>query len=107
MIYTCKRCGFPNELTKRSNQTNKYLHVILKILGDHLGYEIDEIKTLMKYHFKYYTELTNKETGETVLVYTETSKMDSKTCAEFIDKIIRFAAEHGCVIDDPETYYSK
>ncbi len=106
-IYTCQYCGKPNEFAKRSNKQNAYMHLALTILGNELGYDVNEAKQVMKHHFGMYKELVDKKTGESIIIYDETSKMNSKEMSEFIEKIIRFAAEQGIVIDSPEDYYSK
>lgn len=106
-VFHCKYCGKPNSFQRRGTQMNKYLHVCLGILGKELGYTMDEIKTVMKYHFGYYHELASEKTGETIIVYDETSKMNSKQCSEFIEQIIRFAAEQGINIESPEEHFNK
>ncbi len=84
---------------------NKYLHVCIGILGNELGYDIEEMKSVLKNHFGYCKKVTDKMTGEEIIVYEETSKMNSKECGIFIEQIIRFAAEQGIVIATPQEYY--
>ena len=107
MIYTCSHCGQANEFSKRSSRINKYLHVCIGILGNELGYDIEEMKSVLKVHFGYYKMTVNKATGEEVITYAETSKMNSKECGTFIEQIIRFASEQGIVISSPEEYFQK
>ena len=107
MIYKCQKCGFPNSFQKRSSRMNKYLHVCIGILGNELGYDINEMKSVLKSHFGYFKTVPNKLTGEEVISYDETSKMNSKECSEFINQIIRFASEQGIVIATPEEYFEK
>lgn len=51
MIYKCSKCGFPNEINKRSNKMNRYLHLAIGILANELGYDANEMKDVLKYHF--------------------------------------------------------
>jgi len=107
MIYTCASCGAPNSFSKRSSRMNKYLHVCIGILGNELGYDIEEMKSVLKVHFGYYKMTVNKATGEEIITYAETSKMNSKECSEFINQIVRFASEQGILISSPEEYFQK
>ena len=91
MIYTCKYCGKPNDLKKRSNDQNAYLHLLFGKIAEHTGYTLDEVKCLMKIEFGHFTESANKKTGETFIVYSETSKMDSKTFSDFTENVLLFA----------------
>jgi hypothetical protein len=87
----CPACRF--RITKlkqyacRSNPQNRYLHgVILPILADHTGYEIDEIKAVLKWKFK----------------IKHTSSLSTKEFEDFLSKVRMWAsAELGCFCPEP------
>ena len=91
MIFTCKYCNQINEISKRSNNQNAYLHYCFGKIADCTGYTLDEVKCLLKIEFGHYTESANKRTGETFIIYSETSKMDKKTFSEFTENVLLFA----------------
>lgn len=105
MIYKCSKCGFPNEINKRSNKMNRYLHLAIGILANELGYDANEMKDVLKYHFGLYKKIVNKQTGEEIISYAETSAMTSGECSQFIEQIVRFGAEQGISILTPEEYF--
>lgn len=51
---------------QRSIPQNSYLHLIIKMLGDHLGYELEEMKGIIKWVFKvkHTSELSTVEDEE-------------------------------------------
>ena len=108
MNFTCKYCGMLNDVSKRSNNQNAYLHLIFNKIADHTGYTLDEVKCLMKIEFGHFTESANKRTGETFLIYHETSKMDKKTFTEFTENVLLFAnSKLNLNILSPEEYFGK
>lgn len=72
---------------KRSNQQNKYLHLVLTDMGNTLGYTIDEIKTLAKRH----CGLAYKK-GEYMFLRS-TADLDTKEFGEFVTRLQQWAAE--------------
>jgi len=72
---------------KRSNQQNKYLHLVLTDMGNSLGYSLDEIKTLVKRH----CGLAYKK-GEYMFLRS-TADLDKKEFGEFVANMQRWAAE--------------
>ena len=107
MIYTCKYCGKPNDLKKRSNDQNAYLHLLFGKIAEHTGYTPEEVKCLMKIEFGYPTESANKRTGETFTIYNKTSKMSSKELSKFTGEVLLFAnSKLQLNILTPEEYYN-
>ena len=103
MIYICSKCGFPNELTKRSNQQNKFLHFMIGLRAKHTGNTFEEEKCYLKYEHGFYSEKTIG--GKSVIVYEETSKMNSKRMAEFIDLVFMQSNSEGISIMSPIEFY--
>lgn len=83
----------------RTNQQNRFLWgVVYKVIADELGYTADDI----------HEYLADKFLSETVVVLNEsvrksksTSKLNKKEFAEYLENVVRFAAEHGIVVPDP------
>ena len=103
MIYICSKCGFPNELTKRSNQQNKFLHFMIGLRAKHTGNSFEEEKCYLKYEHGFYSEKTIG--GKSVIVYEETSKMNSKRMAEFIDLVFMQSNSEGISIMSPIEFF--
>ena len=103
MIYICSKCGFPNELTKRSNQQNKFLHFMIGLRAKHTGNTFEEEKCYLKYEHGFYSEKTIG--GKSVIVYEETSKMNSKRMAEFIDLVFMQSNSEGINIMTIEEFW--
>ena len=103
MIYICSKCGFPNELTKRSNQQNKFLHFMIGLRSKHTGNTFEEEKCYLKYEHGFYSEKTIG--GKSVIVYEETSKMNSKRMAEFIDLVFMQSNSEGISVMSPIEFY--
>ena len=103
MIYICSKCGFPNELTKRSNQQNKFLHFMIGLRAKHTGNSFEEEKCYLKYEHGFYSEKTIG--GKSVIVYEETSKMNSKRMAEFMDLVFMQSNSEGISVMTPIEFY--
>lgn len=80
---------------RRSNPQNAYYWAVpVKLLGDYLGYEDDEIHEALKWQFL-------KIEGDPPSVRS-TKKLSTTEFNEYIEKIIRWAAlEFQVVIPDP------
>jgi hypothetical protein len=85
---------------KRSSQQNRYLHLLFtqltEVLND-LGNEftMQEVKDMMKAKFAL-TDVVNTSTGEVLGQRIKgTSEMKRMELADFIDSVIRWAAELG------------
>jgi hypothetical protein len=95
--------GAKIELTEKRKQRtykqNRYLHVILTSWGLHLGYDLDEMKDIIKINlspsiFKY------EKNGRTF--YKSTASLNTKEATTMIDKIRKTAQdETGFYIPEP------
>jgi hypothetical protein len=74
------------ETTIRSNQQNKfYWSVVLEILANHFGYEPEEMHEALKFKFL-------KQHEESLVTVKSTTKLRTLEFADYIDKIMRWAA---------------
>ena len=69
----------------RSSQQNSYYRHIIRQIGNHLGYNEDEMHYVIKQKFE----------------ITSTKDLDVEEFSELLDRIIRFAATLGFVVQDP------
>ena len=69
----------------RSTQQNAYYRTIIRQIGNHLGYSEDEMHDVVKQKFK----------------ISSTKDLNVEEFSEFLDRIIRFAAEFQFVVKDP------
>ena len=69
----------------RSTQQNAYYRTIIRQIGNHLGYDEDEMHDVIKHKFE----------------ITSTKELDCDEFSELLDRIIRFAAEYGFIVQDP------
>jgi len=84
---------------QRTQSQNAYLHLILTSWGMHLGYDLDEMKQLVKVRLcrSMFQYLLNGLT-----FYKSTSKLDTKQMTTVIDKIrLTAQQEHGFYIPKP------
>lgn len=96
---------------ERTEPQLRYLNgVAYKILGDHLGYERDEIAEEMNGEYFGWTErkMPSGRVKRVPLRTTTTNErgerevLDAQQFANYVDFVQRFAAEQGCYIPDPE-----
>lgn len=81
----------------RSNKQNKYYWgVIIKTLGEFTGYEPEEMHNALKWKFL-------KIENNNLPSVRSTAKLSTLEFMTYIEQIIRFAAELGVVISDPES----
>lgn len=69
----------------RSPKQNGYYRTIIRDIGNRLGYNENEMHEVMKSHFE----------------ITSTKDLTQEEFTEFLDRIIRFAAELGHAVKDP------
>ena len=81
----------------RSIDQNKYLWHIYRILGDHLGYDPEELHELLTYR---YLREEKKIAEETIIVIARTSTLNTKEFNEYIEQVKFFAYEYGCKLPD-------
>lgn len=93
------RVEIKHKRKQRTFSQNSYLHLILTAWGDFLGYDLDEMKHVLKAYvmpsmFQY------ERNGMTF--YKSTSGLDTKQMTEVIDKVRKTAQEeHGYYIPAP------
>ena len=69
----------------RSAQQNAYYRTIIRQIGKHLGYDEDEMHEVIKQRF----------------AFNSTKELSKDDFSEFLDRIIRFSATLGFVVQDP------
>ena len=69
----------------RSTQQNAYYRTIIRQIGNHLGYNEDEMHDVIKQKF----------------AIKSTKDLDVEEFSELLDRIIRFSAEYGFAVQDP------
>lgn len=96
---------------KRSLSQNNLLHKYLSKMGEEIGYELSEVKDLMKLKFgimvpvldKQGNEVFDPETGEIQERFKSTSDYSTSEMTIFIDKIRQFSAEVlGVILPSPD-----
>jgi hypothetical protein len=82
----------------RTSPQNRYLFgVVYPVLGEHLGYEVDELHEALAFKF---LSLTGPD--EPLPRRRSTADLTTAEMTEYIETIRRFAAtEFGCYIPDP------
>lgn len=105
MIITCPKCNGLIEIDRRTNPQNKYLHLCFKIISEHTGYNLEQVKILMKQNFNLYEDFGNKKTGETYRRYFKTSEMSKKEMTEFIENVYLFCISHNLNVLTPQEYF--
>lgn len=101
----CETCRKEITKNKRTIQQNKYLHAVITIIADHLGYSHAEMKQLLKDEFGLYDEAVNKKTGEVFKVYHSTADLSRKDFSDFTEKIIILGNKSGVTILNPEEFF--
>jgi len=95
----------------RSLSQNNLLHKYLSKMGEEIGYELSEVKDLMKLKFgimepvkdRNGNEVYDPETGEIQERFKSTSDYTTEEMTMFIDKIRQFSHEVlGCYLPTPE-----
>ena len=83
----------------RSVDQNKYLWHIYRILGDHLGYDPEELHELLTYR---YLREEKDIRNEKVIVIARTSTLNTKEFNEYVEQVKFFANQYGCKLPDYE-----
>lgn len=90
---------------KRSIKSNSYLHVCITLFAIEFGWTIEEAKIFLKRECKFMTyQKIAKEGEKPVFFLKQTSQLDSKEMADFIDWIRTYSSQHGCYIPTSEEY---
>ena len=83
---------------KRTNQQNAYLHAILTEWACECGYTLAEMKCAAKAACGYVYHKGG------VVMYRETSKMDTKELSDFTEKLRNVAAQQDVYLMSPEEF---
>lgn len=85
---------------QRSLKANAYYHAcVVQPLADHLGYEHDEMHEALAFHFLRIDDDPLTQTPRR----KSTRDLSTAEMADYIDRCIRFCAEHGVVVPEPHT----
>ena|ERR1017187_4869655 len=85
----------------RSSQQNRYFHACVSIMAKDLGYDNDEMKSIIKYKFLK-REKINEITGEVFEYVQETHKLNKEDFSEFQNHLIIWSAQLGIILPLPE-----
>ena len=95
-----KKCRFELREIKenRSNPQNRYFHLLCKYFSQETGFEIPEVKSLIKRTvcpdiFTISKSLYNGNQGSTFLFERSTASLDSAEMTKVIDRFRRWASE--------------
>lgn len=81
----------------RSSSANKYYWgVVLAVFAEELGYEPENLHHELKRKF------LAVDPDAPLIQVRSTADLSTQEFAEYIDRVVRFAAEWGCVIPDAE-----
>jgi len=82
------------------NQNSFYWAVVVEILGQHFGYEPEEMHEALKFKF------LKKHEGSDLVTVGSTAKLSTVEFGEYLDKIIRWAAtEYQVVIPSSDEFF--
>lgn len=86
---------------QRTMSQNRYYNgVILKLIGEHLGYDRDEVHDILT--AKFLKKIVNVD-GKDMVVVRSTTSLTTEEMSNYIEKCKRFSAiELGCFIPEPE-----
>lgn len=107
MIFECPHCQGIIEISEKTNPQNRYFHLCCKLIGEHFGYTMPDMKHLLKEHFELYKEFPNKKTGEIKRRYLSIAELTKKEMTELIDNVYNFAMSYNIHILTPEEYFLK
>lgn len=80
------------------NQNSYYWGVVIEILGNHWGYAPEEMHEALKFKFL----KLHEDTG--LVTVRSTAKLSTKEFGDYIDSIVRWAAQEGCYIPPSEEF---
>lgn len=85
---------------QRSNPQNRYMHYAFNLVADHYGYEMEDVKELMKDKFLGYEEV--EIAGQIIKKLKSTTDLNTEQQEIFMDKVRRFWLEFdGFIIPLP------
>ncbi len=77
----------------------------MSILGEHLGYDNEEMSIVLKDHFGWYEEF--EANGEIKRKYQSSAKWNKQLFSMRTEMLLRFASENDCYIQTPEEYFNQ
>lgn len=84
----------------RTKKQNAYLHVLIGILAEHLGYEENEMKDIVKKEFLT-IEVASEKTGIILSRVKDTRELSKDEMMDLIDRLKRWSAiEFNCYLPD-------
>ncbi len=93
------------ELTIASERRNRSLNanayywgVVVEILAEHFGYSPEELHEALKWKFL----KLHEDTG--LVTVRSTAKLSTKEFGDYIDSVVRWAAQEGCYIPPSEEF---
>ena len=89
---------------RTQNQNAYFFGGVLTPISDSTGHDVDELFMIFKDMFL--DPVVTNYRGKKVTLVGGTSELDTVGFGEFIDKVIREAADMGIVIQSPEEYYA-
>src|SRR5690606_13641440 len=89
---------------RRTLAMNALFHKLLTEWGKHLGYNLSEMKCLVKTELGLYRVAKNNRTNEEFMVYESSKNWDKKKFAEVIDWIYRTADSTGFIMESSEDF---
>jgi len=88
--------------SNRSMEQNKYWWVCMTLLSNHFGYTKDEMHSICKFMFLKSQKID--ETSGLVFEYLKsTTELTKSEFSAMVEEMIRWSAEHGVVIPEPNS----
>jgi len=87
--------------SKRSIQQNRYYWAACTIIANEIGLSKEEVHDILKFKFLQ-EERVIEATGEIVICFKSTAKLNKSDFADFMDSVIRWAAEMNIYIPSPD-----
>lgn len=92
-------------IPSRNGKQNRYLHKVFSIVGNELGYTIEEIKDIILLDIGFKETYVNKFTGEVREIRKRTRDLNKSEFSTLTQQVIQWAAEHGISIMTPQEYF--
>lgn len=86
----------------RSQAQNRLMWKWLTIIGDHLGYDKEDLHDELRLKLGYYRIVESE--GKPVTILKESKKFNTKEMQDYMDKIEALAMQFGLVLPKPDDY---
>ncbi len=97
----CPVCKSDFIFDPKTPQQVKYIHVVISEIAKHHGYNLNEMKHLLKWKFGCCNYI------QEVAIYDSIADMSKEQLSQFTEQCIQHAAEEGINILSPEEYFSQ